>query len=285
MPRAAFPAFEIHPDVWLIVGAIAAAYVVALVRLGPLYAPNPQRPATRLQMTCFGAGMLAMWVASEWPIHELSERYLFSIHMVQHLTYSMVCAPLLLLGTPAWLARLALERTRLLGVVRTLSRFVPAMIVFNLVLVVTHVPAVVSWGLGSGVAHFSLHTVLLLSSLVVWMPIASPLPEVPRLQPPLRMAFLFMQSVVPTIPASFLAYGSHPLYKDYEHYARLWGISVGSDENIAGAIMKTGSGLVLWIIIAIVFFRWFATEESTSGPVRRKLSRDLDRELLGLHHS
>jgi putative membrane protein len=285
MPRAPFPAFEIHPDVWLIVGAIAAAYVVALVRLGPLYAPNPQRPATRLQMTCFGASMLTMFVASEWPIHELGERYLFSIHMVQHLTYSLVCAPLLLLGTPAWLARLVLERLHLLRVVRVLSRFVPAMIVYNVVLIVTHTPAVVSWGLGSGVAHFSLHALLLLSSLIVWMPVVSPLPEVPRLQPPLRMAFLFMQSVLPTIPAAFLAYGSSPLYKDYEHYARLWGISVGSDESMAGAVMKTAGGVVLWIVIAIVFFRWFAAEESTSGPVRRKLSRDLDRELLGLHQS
>jgi putative membrane protein len=285
MPRAPFPPYEIHPDVWLIVGGIAAAYVVALVRLGPLYAPDAKRPATRLQMMCFGAGMLAMLVASEWPIHELGERYLFSIHMVQHLTYSLVCAPLLLLGTPAWLARLVLERTRLLGVVRVLSRFLPAMIIYNIVLVVTHTPAVVSWGLRSGVAHFSLHTLLLVSSLIVWMPVVSPLPEVPRLQPPLRMVYLFAQSILPTVPSAFLAYGTHPLYKDYEHFGRLWGISAGSDEQIAGAIMKTGAGVVLWIMIAIVFFRWFATEESTSGPVRRKVSRDLDRELLGLQQS
>jgi hypothetical protein len=35
---------------------------------------------------------------------------------------------------------------------------------------------------------------------------------------------------------------------------------------------------VLWIVIAIVFFRWYADEEGTQrGPTRR--TRDLDREL------
>src|SRR5437016_5179107 len=122
MPRATFPAFEAHPDVWLIVGALAAAYAVALVRLGPLHAPDPRRPATRFQIGCFAAGVLTVWLASDWPIHELGERYLYSIHMVQHLTYSLVCAPFLLLGTPAWLARLVLERLHLLAVVRWLGR-------------------------------------------------------------------------------------------------------------------------------------------------------------------
>jgi len=161
MTRAAFPAFEAHPDVWLIVGGLVAAYVVALVRLGPIYAPDPQRLATRLQLICFGAGAAAMWVASDWPIHELGERYLYSIHMVQHLTYSMVCAPLLLLGTPAWLARLALDRLHLMHVARRLARFLPATLLFNAVLVLMHVPATVSLGLRNGLIHFGLHTIVL----------------------------------------------------------------------------------------------------------------------------
>ena len=131
--------------------------------------------------------------------------------------------------------------------------------------------------------HFALHTVIFVSAIVVWMPLLSPLPEVPRLFPPLAMLYLFLQSVVPTVPASFLSYGDHPLYRDYERFARIWGISASSDQNIAGIVMKTGAGLVLWVVIAIVFFRWYAAEESASKPVRRKVARDLDRELLGLN--
>ena len=41
--------------------------------------------------------------------------------------------------------------------------------------------------------------------------------------------------------------------------------------------MKLGAGLLLWMIIAVVFFRW-ASEEETSNTPRRGLD-ELDREL------
>src|SRR5262249_54792145 len=105
MPLAvAFPKWTPHPDVWLIVGLIAAGYAIAMVPLGPRLAPGGQ-VVTRFQVACFSLGLLAMWIASDWPIHDIAERYNYSVHMVQHLTFSMVSAPLVLLGTPAWLAR------------------------------------------------------------------------------------------------------------------------------------------------------------------------------------
>ena len=70
----------------------------------------------------------------------------------------------------------------------------------------------------------------------------------PRLQPLLRMLFLFLQAVVPTIPASFLTFGDHPLYQFYEHVPRLYGgLSALDDMRIAGLIMKIGAGVVLWV--------------------------------------
>jgi putative membrane protein len=94
----------------------------------------------------------------------------------------------------------------------------------------------------------------------------------------MRMLFLFLQSVVPTVPASILTFGDHPLYHFYEHVPRLWNITPLQDMQDAGLIMKIGGGVVLWVIIAIVFFRWYSDEEGGArGPHR--VSRDLDREL------
>jgi putative membrane protein len=122
------------------------------------------------------------------------------------------------------------------------------------------------------------HTLIVLSSLIVWMPLLSPLPEVPRFHPLLRMLFLFLQSVVPTVPASFLTFGDTPLYHFYETVPRLWGVSALHDMQSAGLIMKIGAGTVLWIVVGIVFFRWYADEEGNASGARRA-SRDLDREL------
>src|SRR5204862_3316761 len=95
--------------------------------------------------------------------------------------------------------------------------------------------------------HFAVHTVIFVSSLIVWMPLLSPLPEVPRLQPLGRMLFLFLQSVVPTVPASFLTFGAHPLYSFYDHVPRLFGVSAISDIQVAGGIMKIGVGCTLGV--------------------------------------
>ena len=276
----AFPAWAPHPEVWLLVGAIAAGYAVALKRLGPRLAPAGSAVVTRFQITTFSAGLLAVWVASDWPIHDLGERYFFWVHMVQHTTYAIIAAPLLLMGTPAWLARWLLSPRWLLHTVRYLSRLIPATLIFNFVIIVTHIPVVVDASLHHALLHFSLHALILVSSLIVWMPLLSPLPEVPRLQPLARMLFLFLQSVVPTVPASFLTFGDHPLYKFYETVPRLWGISALDDMRFAGLIMKILVGFSLWITITVVFFRWYNAEE-TGSPARR-VSRDLDRELMEL---
>jgi hypothetical protein len=57
---------------------------------------------------------------------------------------------------------------------------------------------------------------------------------------------------------------------------RLWGISALQDMQYAGLIMKIAGGTILWVMIAIIFFRWYADEEEGQRPHRA--SRDLDRE-------
>ncbi len=247
------------------------------MRLGPKWAAAGQAVVTRFQVTCWTLGVLAMWVASDYPVHDIAERYNFSVHMVQHLIFTMVVAPLLLLGLPAWLLRLVLRPRWLFSTVRTLSRFVPALVIFNVVLVFTHWPLIVDAALHSGLVHFLVHVLLVVSSLIVWMPIVSPLPEIPRLQPVLQMLYLFAWSVVPTVPASFLTFGASPLYKFYEHVPHLYGMSTLEDQQAAGLIMKIGAGLLLWLIIAVVFFRW-ASEEDRANTPRHGLD-EMDREL------
>jgi putative membrane protein len=279
--RASFPAWAAHPDVWLLVAGLALGYAAALRRLGPRLAPAGSPVATRFQISCFSGGLLALWLASDWPLHDLGENYLFTVHMVQHSVYAIVVAPLLLLGTPTWLARWILSPRWLLRTVRALSRFIPATLLFNAVVIITHTPFVVDAALGNAWIHFGVHALVVVSSLIVWMPVLSPLPEVPRLQPLARMLYLFLQTVVPTVPASFLTFGQRPLYRYYETVPRLWGLGALDDMQLAGLIMKVVVGFSISITIAVIFFRWYNVEESGTA-LHRRMSRDLDRELMGM---
>ena len=271
------PGWQAYPEVWLLMAALITGYVVAVRRFGPRHAAPGEPAVTRFQMMCFALGVAAIWVAADWPIHEVAEDFNYSVHMVQHLVLSMVSPPLLLLGTPGWLLRAILRPPWLFRAVRSLARFLPALIVFNVVLVLTHWPAIVDLSLRADPAHFVVHALIFVSAFIVWLPVVSPLPEIPRLSPPGRMIFLFLQSVVPTVPASFLTFGSAPLYKFYEDVPQLWGLSTVDDQRLAGLIMKIGAGLLLWLLIAVLFFRWAADEER--GQVTRRSWQDLDREV------
>ena len=280
------PGWHFHLDAWLLVAGLAGGYWLALRRerarrrlahgdaeVGPV--------ATRGQVDAFGSALVLMWGVSDWPVHDLAEGYLYSFHMVQHLVLTLGVALLLVVGTPSWLARRLLSPPGLLRVVRWLARPVPALIQFNLILVLSHWPVVVEATLLHHPLHFVAHAVLLVSGILMWLPIASPLPEVPRLAPPLQMLYLFLQTIVPTIPASFLTFGSKPLYPIYETFPRLWGISALTDQLTAGLIMKVGAGFYLWIVIAVIFFRWYAHEEQAGSAYQPDvlLWHDVEREL------
>jgi putative membrane protein len=250
-----------HPDVWLLIIVLVAGYFGAIRYLAQGRVPADEEPATQSQKLFYLSGLVMLWIGADWPLHELSEDFLFSAHMVQHTLFSLIAPPLLLLGMPAWMLRTLLASLKLERVARVLTKPLIALLLFNFVIVVTHMPTVVDAAVRSEVVHFFVHMVLFLSSVLMWWPVIDPLPETKRLSEPGKMLYLFLQSIVPTVPASFLTFSNGVLYESYAGFPRLWGIDVITDQRIAGLLMKIGGGLLLWLAIAIIFFRWNANEE------------------------
>jgi putative membrane protein len=259
------PPFHLHLDVVALVVVLAGGYEWALRRLGPRQVAAGETVAAPHQRAAYWLGVAAVAVAAEWPVHDLSERSLFSVHMFQHLLLSLVAPGLLLLGTPAWLLRLLLRPRWLRAVAAQLTRPFFALILFNAVIVVTHWPAWVDLTVRSELFHFAAHTLLFGAALCMWWSVVSPLPEMPTLSYPARMIYLFLQSIVPTVPASFLTFGSEPMYRVYATFPRIWGLDVLTDQRIAGLSMKLLGGAILWGVMGVIFFRWFGQEQRTPG--------------------
>ena len=251
-----------HPEVWVLAVFLLVAYRLALRHLGPRAVAHGEEIATGKQRRSFTLAVIVLVIASEWPVHDLAEGHLYSVHMIQHLLLTLIMAALFLRGIPAWLLR-TLMPPRAMAVVRRLSRPLVALIVFNAVIVGTHWPLMVEWSVRFEAVHFVQHVVLVGAALLMWMPIFSPVLEIPRLSYPGQMVYLFLQSLVPTVPASFLTFGDRPLYAIYETFPRVLGISALSDMRTAGLIMKIAGGVVLWAVIAVVFFRWAELERSS----------------------
>ncbi len=267
------PSLHPHLDVWVVLGSVVAVYLLWVRRHDAAAAEATPARTRRL----FLGGMAILWFASDWPMHDMAERHLYLAHMVQHMLYTLVAAPLLVSGIPAWMWRAVLRPPTIATAWRFVTRPLVALIIFNGFLLFTHWPAVVTASVGSELVHLVVHVLVVGTAMIMWWPIVSPLPEMPPITPPGQMLYLFLQSLVPTIPASFLTFGSQPLYPVYATFARLWGIDVMSDQLMAGLIMKLAGGFILWGVIAAVFFKWAAREERDGMDALRW--RDVDAEI------
>jgi putative membrane protein len=272
-------AWHPHLDTWLLVVILEVGYLWVLFRIGPGRVGPGRRPASGGQIASFTLGVAVIWAAADWPVHDLAERSMYSVHMLQHLLLSLVAPPLLIKGTPAWLLRAILGQGVLLRVVRFLTRPFIALVAFNGVLVFSHWPAVVELSVRSEPAHFALHVLLFGSALMMWSPVLNPLLELPHLSYPGSMLYLFLQSVLPTVPASFLTFASAPIYDVYAALPKIWGIDAVTDQRIAGLLMKIGGGFILWGFIAVLFFTWFARDQREGGDEVqwREIERTLNR--------
>ena len=241
-------------------GAFLLAWYFWMLRTrGPQHVQPGEPVATRGQIRNAILAVVLIQIGAQWPMHDLAEGYLYSVHMIQHLIFTLGVAPLLLCATPPWMARMLLPGP-CMRAARALSRPIVALAIFNVTIVFTHWPTIVDLSLRSELFHFAMHTVLVLTAMLMWMPVLSPVIEIPRLSYPGQLVYLFLQSLVPTVPASFLTFGAHPLYPIYAMYPHPWGISTLADQRTAGVIMKLAGGGALWAVITVLFFKWHAQE-------------------------
>lgn len=259
-------AWEAHPDTWFVIVAAASCYWYALRRVGPRVLGPRAKVVTRRQVLCFSAGLLALEVASDWPVHDLAENYLYSAHMLQHMLVSLVAPPLLLLGMPAWLVRRILRHSWTGGTVRVMARPVVAALTFNGVVAISHAPFWVNGTLDHHYLHFWAHLLLFVTAMLMWFPVVNRLEEFPTLSAPGKMIYLFVQSIIPNVPAAFLVLSTGVVYHFYATVPHPFaGLGPINDQQLAGAIMKVGGTFYLWGIITVVFFRWAALHYRDSG--------------------
>jgi len=266
--------YEFHPEVWLLIAAIIGLGVYSVRSIGPLVVPAGEPVVTIAQKRFFIAGVGLLWLAADWPMHDIAEEHLYFVHMLQHLLISFIVPPLLLLAMPAWLARLIiLEDGGPQRVLRFFAKPLVAGVLFNVLQVLTHWGAVVDISVRSGAFHYAIHLAVFVSALLMWFPVLGPLREM-HMSEPGKMIYLFLMSIIPTVPAGWLTFAEGIVYKSYDTGDPLWGISPRDDQQAAGAVMKVLGGFYLWILIAIRFFRFTGAQRQADEEARRARRRE-----------
>jgi putative membrane protein len=213
-------------------------------------APSPWQ-----QLSYFSA-LLLLFVTLNGPLHDLSDFYLFSAHMVQHLILTLVVPPLMLAGTPGWMLRPLLRVPLLWRLAKRNTTIAACFVWFNIVLAFWHLPPNYNLALANHSVHILQHLLFIAASVLMWWPLMSPLPELPRAAYPAQMLYCFLMVIPMSIISIYIAMADTLLYPAYAAAPRLFGITPMQDQQYGGLIMWIPGGVFFYAVMTVVFFKW-----------------------------
>jgi len=266
-PAQALMQWDLHPSVLIGTALLAVAYALAVLKLsrsGGLAGRVRAR-----QVVYFAASLVLLLALLNGPVLHLSDFYLLSVHMVQHMALALLFPPLFLAGLPGEIFTPLLRQPVFLRLGRVLTHPVMAYGLFNASLIGWHLPPAYEYALRNHTAHIAQHLMFLVVAVLVWWPIAGPAPELPRLSYFWQIGYLFVLQIPMVALGAFLTLAKEPIYPFYAAAPRVFAqLPALEDQQLAGLFMWLPGHLVLWIPMAVLFFRWFASgrDDATGLP-------------------
>jgi putative membrane protein len=255
-----FGTFSVHPSVLIGCLALGALYAWA-VGPGARRAGWTEVHAERWRVWCWAGALAITFFALDGPLHDLSDEYLFSAHMTQHLLLMLVMPPLLILGVPPSLIRRTLQFRRVLRVGRTLTNPVVAFVAYNVVFLGWHFPAAYGTALEHHPLHIVQHLMFISVAVMMWWPIVAPVAELERVPDgPMLMLYVFAFGIPSTILSAFITMSETLFYPFYAAAPRITSLSPLQDQRLGGLLMWIPGMLVFWIAISAIWFRWTREE-------------------------
>jgi putative membrane protein len=260
--------FEVHISTLIGCMLWVAAYYHVIVR----WRPEGTAKASGVQQLSFVGGTVLLFLSLNGPLHDLSDNFLFSAHMVQHLIITLIVPPLWLMGLPEWSLRPVLARRAGLATARALTGPLVAFALYNMVFIGWHFPSLYNWALVNHNAHILQHMMFIAAATLMWWPVVNPVPELVRLQTPVRLLYMAVLSIPMSIVSAIITFAEQAMYPWYEAAPRVFtSISAADDQQLGGVIMWVPGMLVFWIALTIVFFRWSHSEDRAERQERELL--------------
>ena len=262
------------PEVIFPLLLVEAAYLYAVTQVRPRISDAGR--VKRRQVLFFSLGILVLYLATGSIVDHLADNFLLLAHALELVLITLVAAPLLVAGTPSWLFAYPLRSKAVRRVAGLVTMPLVTLAFYNGVLLITHLPFFYDWALRNEGPHFLMHALWMTAGLLMWWPILSTVAQLPRLPYPMQMGYLFLQSLLPAVLASFITFADTAVYSFYAEVPRIWNLSVVTDQQIAGGLMKFLGSVILWSFMVMAFFRWYAKEQAEDdGPRWREVEEEL----------
>jgi len=248
------------PSIWIGVALLIGLYLAATGRWRTRFAGS--RPRKRSQTILFLISMLVLWFALVSPLDTWGDEYLQSAHMLQHMLLTLVVPPFFILGLPDWLVHAAFQRPALRKIGRILTHPVLAYSIFNITFMAWHIPNLYEAALLNENIHIVEHLAFIVTGVLNWWPIFSTSRDLPPIGPGFQILYLFLEGIPTTVLTAIIVFAPDILYPTYANAPRVFGISSGMDQQIAGLEMGALGMVIYLAILTLVFYRWMSNEDS-----------------------
>jgi len=239
--------------------ALEFIYLAIVFGLKNKFSINPQIDYKK--SFTFLLGIMVLFLALVWPVHYISEYYLFSAHMLQHIMISYIAPPLLLLGLNHKITDLLFKFKLSKFIFNFIFNPVFCFVLFNIVFGLWHIPNVYNLSVSFYKFHALEHTMFIISAILMWWPLVTPSLIKPSLHYSLKLIYLFLLSISQIIVFGIITYASENIYEHYQNSTYMFGLSPLEDQQLGGVIMKVGTALILMGLFIYYFFKWYLSEK------------------------
>ena len=226
--------------------------------------------ASRRHTLYFLAGLVTLWIALETPIDTISDHYLDSVHMLQHVLLAFVAPPLMLLG----LSRGMVARVvRIPGLV-AVTEPVPAQLVAAAVMIAWHLPPLYDATLYNESLHIVEHVTFIGAGLFLFWPMleATSAQAHWRMSSGAKLVYMLLATLPQDGVALALIFSRVPFYDFYTHAPRLIeGFTALIDQTIAGAVLMIFGKITMGVAAGVVFYRWFGAEHREDQQIESRV--------------
>jgi putative membrane protein len=257
-------AWSWDPSILIGTAILLAAYFGAVSPFRRRIRSSDRVPPTQIAWFVLGTG--AMLFALVSPLDEIGDGYLFTAHMLQHALLMFVAPPLWLMGTPGWMLRPLLRSQRIKQLAVLFTTAPVAFLVFNADVLLWHLPALYELTLANENVHIVEHLSFLVTGVLNWWPILSPLEELPRLSYPAQIAYLLLELVPTSVLGWFFVSATTVIYPTYAAAPYIFAIHGLDDQLLGGYMMAMPEGTTYLAAIAIILRQW-ASRVASRGPV------------------
>jgi cytochrome c oxidase assembly factor CtaG len=243
---------------------------LVILYLGHAWLAGTVSDAQRKHSLYFGIGLITLWLALETPLDTISDYYLDSVHMFQHVLLGFVAPPLMLLGLSSQMVG---QIVRVPGV-RALTEPVPAQVIAGLVMVGWHLPPLYDATLNSEPLHIVEHVSFISAGVVMYWPIlqATSAHAHWQMSPGAKLLYMLLATLPQDGVALALIFSRVPFYDYYTHVPRLIpSLTPLIDQTVAGAVLMTLGKATLAVAAIAVFVRWFGADHRADRLAEARL--------------